>query len=360
MARWKKPLQVGVIGLGIGTSHARTFSAHAATEVRWACDLDGEKLAQAKKAFPGVRTTDRAEELIEDPEISIVSIASYDNYHCEQVLKAIENDKHVFVEKPLCLSRKEARQVRAALAAKPGISLSSNLVLRTCPLFAWLKHSVRNGDLGDVFAIDADYRWGRTEKLTNGWRGELPFYSITYGAAVHMIDLVVWITGRLPVEVAGYGNNIATKDSGFRFHDHASIQMKLDDGAVVRVAASGGIVHPHFHRVSVFGTRQTFEHDLAGAMLYQTDGSRVSSRLVRRDYPGREFRGQVISSFVDSILDPRTRPLVTEKDVFTTMAICFAAEEAVQGGYPVTVEYLPALARGATTEAVAGEKEPRT
>ena len=49
------------------------------------------------------------------------------------------------------------------------------------------------GDYGRAYYVEADYNYGRLWKLTDGWRGEIPFYSVVYGGAVHMIDLVCWL-----------------------------------------------------------------------------------------------------------------------------------------------------------------------
>ncbi len=101
-----KKLRVGIIGLGVGEAHIQGYSRHSAVEVVMLCDFDHQHIAQAKQKYPQMRFTEHAEDVLKAADIDIVSIASYDNYHHEQVLMAIENDKHIFVEKPLCLNEK--------------------------------------------------------------------------------------------------------------------------------------------------------------------------------------------------------------------------------------------------------------
>ena len=67
-------------------------------------------------------------EILEMPDIDVVSIASYDNYHFDQVCKAIKKKKNVFVEKPLCFSEKEGIIIKRLLTNNPGVKISSNLV----------------------------------------------------------------------------------------------------------------------------------------------------------------------------------------------------------------------------------------
>jgi len=285
-------------------------------------------------------TTEDAARVLTDPDIDIVSVASYDNFHAEHVVAALENGKHVFVEKPLCMSRDEATRIRAVLSSHPNLKLSSNLSLRTCPRFCEAKRKIDEGDMGTVFLCQADYLWGRSQKLTEGWRNEMPFYSIIYGAAVHMVDLILWITGKRPIEVQAYGGRLASEGTTLRFNDLAVILLRFEDGMIGSVTASGMCVHPHFHNLSLYGTKATFDHGFNGAQLFTTSDPAVAPEPVAEVYPAREERSYVIETFVDSILDPDATLLVPTEDVFATMSVCLAAEEAVQTGRPVTVQYV--------------------
>ena len=76
--------------------------------------------------------------------------------------------------------------------------MTSNLVLRVNSLFETLKKRINNKK---IFYVEADYIWGRLKKLF-GWRSNLKEYSLTLGAAIHMIDLVCWLTGLKPQTVS--------------------------------------------------------------------------------------------------------------------------------------------------------------
>src|SRR5262249_61070114 len=79
-------------------------------------------------------------ELLDDPHTRVVSIASYDNAHFEQVVAALNAGKHVFVEKPVCRTTEELHTVKQAWARHRGkLKLTSNLVLRAAPIYQWLK-----------------------------------------------------------------------------------------------------------------------------------------------------------------------------------------------------------------------------
>ena len=92
-------LRVGVIGLGVGKNHIKAFDGHPNCELAAICDFSEEKLSILKRLCPDAKRTRKAQEILEDPAIDIVSIASFDDYHFEHASKAIQNGKDVFVEK---------------------------------------------------------------------------------------------------------------------------------------------------------------------------------------------------------------------------------------------------------------------
>jgi len=331
-------LKVGIIGLGVGERHIAGYGEHAGCEVTALCDFDEGKRREVGARHPGIAMKASADEVLDDPAIDVVSIATYDNWHFEQAARAIRNRKHVFVEKPLCLHEGEARQLRELLNQHPGVVLSSNLVLRMSPRFASLKTMIEAGELGDLYYAEADYNYGRLHKLTEGWRGKMDFYSVVHGGAVHMVDLLLWLTGDRIVEVQAYGNRICSRDSAFRFDDMVVACVRFAGGMVGKVAANFGCVMPHFHGLAVYGSEGTFVNDRECARLYRSREPADPAREVRTEYPGVN-KGDLIRSFVDAILQG-TRPVVTADDAFRALSVCFAIERAANHPGPVEVSYL--------------------
>ena len=149
-----KKLKVGIIGLGVGEKHIPIFESHPACEVVALCDFSKKKLSDITIRYPNIYQSANSDEIINNTDIDVVSVASFDNYHFEQVAKSIENKKHVFVEKPLCLEFFEAIEIRRLLNENPGICLSSNLNLPTCPIFIYLKELIQSGNLGEIFYLE--------------------------------------------------------------------------------------------------------------------------------------------------------------------------------------------------------------
>src|SRR5205807_9291260 len=114
---------------------------------------------------------------------------------------------------------------------------------------------------------DLDYLYGRLQKITEGWRKNIENYSVIEGGGVHLIDLMLWLTGERPSFVWAAGNRISTKDTAFRYGDYAAATLQSPSGLVARITANFGCVHPHQHTMRIFGTKETFVYDDAGPRL---------------------------------------------------------------------------------------------
>ena len=104
-------LKAAVIGLGVGTRHINAYNEHSHCKVDIVCDFEQDTLDKISEVMPSLRTTKYADDVINDPNVNLLSIASYDHHHAEQIVHALEHGKHVFVEKPLCMNRKELDQM---------------------------------------------------------------------------------------------------------------------------------------------------------------------------------------------------------------------------------------------------------
>lgn len=334
----RRPLRAAVIGLGVGEAHLAGYLAHPGCDVAALCDFDRHRLVEAAERCPEAELCESAADVLEDPSIDAVSIASYDNHHYEQIVGALEHDKHVFVEKPMCLSREEARHIRKLLTGKPHLRFSSNLILRLCPRFAAIKEKIDRGDFGELFMVSADYHYGRLHKITSGWRGAIDYYSVVYGGAVHVIDLLRWLTGARIVDVAAFGNQIASRGSQFRFNDTVVSSIRFDNGISGHAGVTYGCVRPHTHDLAIFGTQATFINDVPDGKLFASRDPGEAPTPVREPYPG-VHKGALIENFVDSILNDVPLVVGTE-EVFATMSVCLAIEEAAASGTVRRVEYL--------------------
>lgn len=329
-------IRAGVIGLGVGEQHILGYRAHPDCRVVALSDIDAQKLRSVGARYPGVELLADPFELLARKDIDVVSIASPDDVHYAQIVAAIEHGKHLFVEKPVCLREAEFRDIHARLRARPELALSSNLILRASPRFIDLRRRIREGELGAVYHLEADYNYGRINKIVSGWRGRIADYSVMLGGGVHVVDLLLWLTGKRVVEVAAFANNISTRDTTFQGNDAVLAILRLEDGAVAKVAANFGCVFPHFHRLLAYGTRGTFENGFDAAALWTSRERDACPQRIETPYPGVE-KGALIPSFIERIVRG-TPAAVTEGDVMQTMETCFAIDRAVASGQVTRVE----------------------
>ena len=329
---------VGIIGLGVGEQHIAGYQSHPACHLKAVCDFSEEKQRYFSQKYPTLRFFKNANDILRDPEISIVSIATYDNYHCEQIITALSQNKHVFVEKPICLTYEELEIIHSHLEKKPELKLTSNLILRKCPRFVELKKRIENFQLGDLYYIEGDYNYGRIHKIIDGWRGQADFYSVMTGGGIHMIDLIQWLTQDRVIEVMAYGNNVCTKGTQFRFNDMAVALLHFQSGMIGKVSANFGCVFPHFHRLSVYGTQATFLNGQNEAYLYKSRDKEQMPERITTAYPGIH-KGDLIHNFIDSIMHDK-EPEIPHKEIIDAMCVCLAVEKAIQEKNPVKVNYL--------------------
>ena len=331
-------LRAGIIGLGVGERHIGGYDRHPASGVAILCDSSARRRLEVARLYPRLRIVADADEVLADPDIDIVSIASYDDDHAEQVVRALENGKHVFVEKPLCLTVEEARRIRAALDRRPKLRLASNLILRRSPRLRLIRRMIADGELGEIFHLEGEYNYGRLHKLTEGWRGRIADYSVVLGGGVHLVDQLLWLTGKRVVEVAAFGNGISSAGSAYQGDDMVAALLRFEGGATATVTANFGCVRPHGHGLVVCGTKATFVNDHPHGRLYTSRDPDESPRAVTAPHPGTD-KGDLIGSFVDSILG-RGEPVVSIDDVFESLSVCFAIEKARHEGAVVPVEHI--------------------
>ena len=330
-------LEAGIIGLGVGEAHIPGYNQVPHCVVGALCDRNTDRLERVSASHPGLRLYTSAHDLIDDPNVNVVSIASYDGDHFTQICRAISLGKHVFVEKPLCQSREELDIIRDLLARNTDVRLSTNLVLRSSPRFIDLRTQISEGAFGKIYYLEADYNYGRLPKLLDGWRGKQDFYSVVYGGGVHVVDLLMWLINERIVEVSAVGNAISSAGSGFKNMDMVVATLKFANGVVGKISVNFGSMRPHFHEVAVFGTSASFENRLEAGLLFKSRHPCSVPEKRVTPYPGTE-KHALIPSFLGAILNKETA-IVDEHAAFDCMSVCFAIEEAVQNSRIVNVEY---------------------
>lgn len=146
-------VRVGVAGLGYwGPNLARNFASLVGCELAWLCDADEGALTRIGARFPGTRTTTSLDELLGDPSLDAVVLATPVPSHAELAERVLRARKHCFVEKPLAQSVADAERVVRAADETGGVLMVGHL-LQYHPGVAKLKAIADAGDLGEIHYI---------------------------------------------------------------------------------------------------------------------------------------------------------------------------------------------------------------
>ena len=329
---------VAVSGLGVGEQHARAFARDPRARVLWLHDLDSARAEALAREIPGSRSTPSYEAMLADPAVQVVSIASFDDAHFTQARDALRAGKHVFVEKPLCTNEAELAALKALWAgASSPLCIGSNLVLRTAPVYQWLRRAIQAGEFGTLFAVDGDYLYGRLQKITDGWRAGVRDYSVILGGAIHLVDLLIWLTGERPSRASASGNRISTSASQFQNDDYRAATLECESGLVARMSANFGCVHRHQHVLRVYGTLATFIYDDAGPRMHESRDPAASPRTI--DLPALpKGKGELIPGFLDAVAGGADYRAVTQS-FFDGISICLAIDRAAASRNPEPIRY---------------------
>ena len=148
----------------------------------------------------------------------------------------------------MCENAIQLKEIKKLVEKNPDIKITSNLVLRVNNLFKIFKKKL---SFPNVFYIEADYIWGRRNKLF-GWRSQSEDYSLIKGAGIHLIDLINWMIELRPLTVSAYGNKINTKQTKFKKESFILMIFKFKNNLIVKITANGGQIMIIFMKSKYF------------------------------------------------------------------------------------------------------------
>lgn len=219
----KKPVRVGVIGLGfMGATHVNAYqkaaSDGAGCELTAVCDVDPKRRSGDLAGVPGqietgagtrafdpakVRGYEKAEDLLADPNVDLVSICTHTTLHVEMAEKAMRAGKDVVVEKPVAVEA-DAIAGLARVAQETGRLCMPAMCIRFWPQWAWLKRQVAEGTYGKLLGVSFMRMGGAP-----GWSPSFFLNGKLSGGAIidlhlHDADFACWLLG-MPSEVSSAG-----------------------------------------------------------------------------------------------------------------------------------------------------------
>ena len=190
-----QPARIGLIGYGYwGPNLARNFHALPDARLVAVADADANRLDEPARLYHA-RTYADYHELLADPTLDAVAIATPARTHFEIARAALARDKHVLVEKPLAMSSDEARQL-IALAEKKGRVLMVGHTFEHNPAVWKIRELIEQCAIGEVYYVYANrVNLGRVQRDINA----------LWSIAPHDISILLYVLGAMPLEVSARG-----------------------------------------------------------------------------------------------------------------------------------------------------------
>jgi predicted dehydrogenase len=237
-------LRIGLAGLGYwGPNLARNFDELA--ELTWLCELSDEQRARFAPRYPNARMTDDFGELLAEPELEAVVIATPVVTHFELTRQALLAGKHAFVEKPMAVTASEADEL-VALAEERELVLMPGHLLLYHPGVRKLKELVEGGELGDVL-----YLYGNRQNFGKIRREENALSSL----GAHDLSVILDLVGEEPTECWASGESFLGE-----VEDVVFCYLRFPSGKVAHMHLSW--LDPHKKReMTVVGTKRMVVFD---------------------------------------------------------------------------------------------------
>ena len=226
-------MKAGLVGLGWwGSSLLRMTADSEALRIVAATDLDPGREATATAAGAAFRRT--FEDVVRDPEVEGVILCTPHEFHAEQAISAAERGKHVFCEKPLCLTLADAERVVQA-CERAGVVLGIGHERRFEPPIVDLMTRITTGELGTILQIEGNFSQDKFLSLSrDNWRirgaGSVGPMTAT---GIHVLDLSTAILGPV-TRVAASVRSLATS---FENGNSLAVMIDFENGGAALISA---------------------------------------------------------------------------------------------------------------------------
>ena len=247
-------IRAAIIGLGWwGRTIARDLSTSSI--IRPILGVDPEVGGRDAASALGMRVAEDFDAALQAPDIDAVVLCTPHRFHADQIEQAARAGKHVFCEKPLCLTGADVKRAVAAVK-KAGVTLGIGHERRFEPAMIELRQRFKEGEFGQILQIEANFSQDKFLALPpDNWRlspALAPNGPLT-GTGIHLVDLSIACLG-LPQSVWA---RLATRGSNFANGDTLGIMLGFPGGANALLSAM--LATPFVGRFAMYGSRGWME-----------------------------------------------------------------------------------------------------
>ncbi len=337
-----KKLGVGMVGLGFASNpHEAGFSEMAeACRVVAVCDVR-EEVAHDRAQILEARPYLRYQDLLDDPAVDLVDVTTHHEPHYEIAKAALERGKHVFVEKPICVTSGMGLEL-VELARKQGVTLGVAENTPFVPAYMAAEKIVREGTLGDIWFVRTSIAGESLMDLANPehWLGTLPYGGVILDSSVHSFYLYKWLFGGA-VDARGFASRFSNTKPA---EENGLIIGHLASGAEYELFTTVVGAVPWTERVEIYGSRGALVIDqLSNPVMKVYMGSQdIDGTAVPEaefDPLGWKFNSLVAETrdFVSAVVERRS-PRVDPMEAVFCVRCVEAALESIRTGQRVDVK----------------------
>jgi predicted dehydrogenase len=333
-----EPVKAAIIGLGWWGRKMTDLVQAKGDVIRFVRAADPNIAAAGDFAkSKGLPLSASYDEILADPAIEAVILATPHTVHGEQIAAAVKAKKHIFCEKPLSLDKKGAVE-SVRLVSEAGLVLGMGHERRFEPPIADLIRKAEDGTLGRLLQIESNFSHDKFLSLDpSNWRlnaEHAPAAGMT-ATGIHLTDLAVKLMGRA-TDVRVVCENLVSK---FPQGDTLSAHIRFANGGTAYVSASLGM--PFISRISVFGSKGWIDiRDKAH--VEKPEGWVVTSvigngKIEVRELPPAEPVLDNLQSFARAVRG-QAKYAITGEEMINNIALL---ETIVKAAHTGTVEKVP-------------------
>jgi predicted dehydrogenase len=236
-----------VVGLGYwGPNLVRNLYELPEAYVAYVCDAREEVFERVGRRYPSIRQTTSYDEVLANPEVDAVVIATPVSTHFQLAGRALAAGKHVFVEKPLAGSSEEAVALER-MATDAGLVLMPGHTFLYSPPVNKVRELIECGELGKIYSI-------ATTRVNLGLHQ--PDVSVVWDLAPHDFSILRFWLGELPTHVSAISRGCILPD----IPDVAFINLQFPSDAIANVELSW-LAPSKLRRTTVIGSRKMVVYD---------------------------------------------------------------------------------------------------
>ena len=327
-----KDLKIAVIGYGYwGPNLVRNFTNLENSTVSHVVDESPDRLEKVKKLYPSINATSSLTEILENPEIDCIIIATPISTHYDIAKKALEHNKHVLVEKPMTNSVKDAKELIELSKKVNKVLMVDHTYLYTGAIQK-IKQLIDSDSLGEIQYIDSTrINLGLFQSDVN----------VLWDLATHDIAICSYLIKEKPISVQAIGKSHTSSD----FEDIAYLTLHYESNKITHFNCSwiSPVKIRHMliggsKKMIIFNDLETTEKVKIYDTKYKTKTNPKNDRQILADYrvgdifipklSTREGLSSMTEDFVSAVVD-KTEPISNYNIGLQVVKILEAAQKSI-------------------------------